>query len=481
MTNRLHPRIVVLCLALLFAARANPANSGIDPAAARIADRVLQALADANGVPGMGAAVVRNCETLWTGSVGYRDLERQSPVDRRTVFRLASVSKIIAASAAAKLQEQGDLDIDAPVQSMLPWLEGRWAPISARQLAAHVSGMPHYQPIDDGRGGVHYGSVRQAVGLIRDRDLLSPPGTRYQYSSWGYTLLSAVIEARAGVSFLDYVAREVTPGLAIGADATDGSNPDVSRAYEFADGRVRRAAPHDYSYTWAGGGLAATPEALAQFGGRVLAGKVVAPSTLAWMLQPTTLADGTPVHERDYAVGFGWRVSHDEDGARVAHHAGVTNGARSALVLWPERALGVSLLSNALWVSSIEQTAMILAAPFQPADAFESAAVDCPLHAARYQGRFKGEPFSGAVRFTREDGLCVGTLTLPAGPFATWLNAAPQKDTDRLTLIGLDPRGGFARVALVTPLGLYDLRASPKDGGHVARLNATSNLSLQWH
>ncbi len=480
MTNLLLPRIAVLSLALLFAARASAANPRIDPAAARIADRMLQALADANGVPGMGAAVVRDGETLWTGSVGYRDLARQRPVDRRTVFRLASVSKIIAASAAAKLQEQGTLDIDAPVQSMLPWLQARWAPITARQLAAHVSGLPHYQAIDDGRGDVHYGSVRQAVGLIQDRDLLSPPGTRYGYSSWGYTLLSAVVEARAGVSFLDYITRDVAPGLAIGADATDGSNPDASRAYEFVDGRVRRAAPHDYSYTWAGGGLAATPEALAQFGGRVLAGKVVAPSTLAWMLQPTTLADGTPVHERDYGVGFGWRLSHDEDGARVAHHAGVTNGARSALVLWPEHALGVSLLSNALWVSSIEQAAMMLAAPFQPADASGSALVDCPLHAARYQGRFKGESFSGTVRFARDEGLCVGTLTLPAGAFASWLNAAPQKDADRLTLIGLDPRGGFARAALVTPLGLYDLRARREDGGHVARLNATSTLSLQW-
>ena len=478
----LHPqsRVALLSLALLalLACFADASEPRLTPDAGRIADRLLQALADANGVPGMGAAVVVDGRTVWTGSAGLRDVERGLPVQRDTVFRLASVSKIIAATAAAKLREEGRLDVDASVRSILPWLQADWAPITPRQLAAHTSGLPHYQPVDDARGGIHYDSVRDAVGIFRDRALLSPPGTRYEYSSWGYTLLSAVVEARAGAPFAEYIAREVTPGLAIGVDLTDSDDPNASHAYEFADGKVRRAAPHDYSYTWAGGGLAATPEALARFGGRVLDGEVIAARTMEWMLQPTLLADGTAVRERDYQVGLGWRVSRDVDGVRIAHHAGVTNGARSALVLWPERRMSASILSNASWVSSIEQTAMMLAAPFKPA-APASPAVDCPLRALRYRGQFKGEPFSGLVSFTHEHGLCVGTLALPAGSFATWLNSGPQKDARQLALVGLDPRGGFARAALVTPLGLYDLRASNKDGVHVAQLNATTLISLQ--
>ncbi|GHB95325.1 serine hydrolase domain-containing protein [Thermomonas carbonis] len=476
--------VAILAIALFFApqALAQVQDQLADATPARISDRLLQALAEANGVPGMGASVVRDGEIVWTGSVGHRDLERRLRVDRHTRFRLASVSKVIAATAAAKLQEQGALDLDAPVQSTLPWLQAGWAPITPRQLAAHISGMPHYQAIDEARGGVHYASVRDAVDLLRDRQLLSPPGTRYHYSSWGYSLLSAVVEAGADMSFLHYLARDVVPGLAIGADATDGADPDASRAYEFVDGQVRRAAPHDYSYTWAGGGLAGTPEALAQFGARVLAGTVVAPDTLRWMLQATTLADGTPVRDRDYAVGFGWRVSHDPDGARIVHHAGVTNGARSALVLWPEYGLSASLLSNALWVSSIEQTTMMLAVPFQLADALASAsaAVACPLRAMRYQGDFDGKPLSGDVRFVHEDGLCVGMLSVPEGPFATWVNAGPQRDVGQLTLVGFDPGGGLGRAALVTPLGLYDLRLGNGDLGHVARLGATSTLTLRW-
>ena len=472
----------VLAVALAPQARAQQPVPGAPPA--RISDRLLQALADANGVPGMGAAVVRDGETVWTGSVGYRDLEGQRQVDQHTSFRLASVSKAIAATALAKLHEQGRVDVDAPLQPLLPWLQARWAPRTPRQLAAHTSGLPHYQSIDEARGGVRYASVRDAVGVVRERELLSVPGTRYEYSSWGYTVLSAVVEARAGMPFLDYLAHAVTSGLAIGVDATDGAEPDASRAYEFVDGQVRRAAPHDYSYTWAGGGLAATPEALARFGSRVLDGDVVAPRTVEWMLQPSLLADGTPVRERDYTVGLGWRTSRDVDGERIAHHAGVTNGARSALVLWPQRGMSASILSNASWVSSIEQTAVMLAAPFKSVDATSvpvsaSKQVACPLQASRYDGEFDGKGFSGSARFAIEDGLCIGDLALPAGALRDWLNAPMQNDTARLQVIGIDPRGGLARAALVTPLGLYDLRIGAAGEGYGATLGTTRTLSIR--
>lgn len=479
MNHSLRPRTAALCLALL-AAHAGAAEPAPQPTPARIADRLLQALADANGVPGMGAAVVRDGVTLWTGSVGMRDIERGLPVQRDTRFRLASVSKAVTATAVARLHGQGRLDVDAPVQSMLPWLDTGWLPITPRQLAAHTSGLPHYQAVDQARGGVRYGSVRDAVGVFRDRPLLSSPGTQYHYSSWGYTLLSAVVEARAGVPFLDYLASEVTPGLPIGTDAADGDAADAARAYEFAQGRVRRAAPHDYSYTWAGGGLAATPEALAQFGGRVLSGDVVSPQTRDWMLQPTRLADGAPVHERDYDVGLGWRVSRDADGDRIAHHAGVTNGARSVLVLWPQRGLSASLLSNAAWVASIEQTATVLAAPFGQAGK-NAETIACPLQASRYEGEFDRKTFAGIARFAREEGLCVGRLSLPEGALRTWLDAPMQRDANELRIIGIDPRGGLGRAALATPIGLHDLRIREGEARYTATLATGRTLALRLH
>lgn len=473
-------------LALLAVCLAWPAASCADEPNARsaphVSDRLLAALIEANGVPGMGAAVVRDGVTVWTGSAGHRDVERGLRVQHDTVFRLASVSKVVAATAAAKLGEQGLLDVDAPVQSTLPWLDAPWAPITPRQLASHTSGMPHYQTVDSERGGTHYASVRDAVGLFRQRPLLFSPGTAYSYSSWGYTLLSAAIEARSGQSFLDYVQGVIAPGLAIGPDATDSHDARASKAYAFADGAAVPAAHHDFSYTWAGGGLGATPSAIAQFGARVMAGRIVSPATFTAMLVPARLADGRAAGERDYEVGFGWRLGKDMDGAGIVHHAGVTQGARSALVLWPARNLAVSVLSNAQWVSSIEQTAILLAAPFQRESERPSLpARRCPVQATRYSATFDGHAFRGTARFTLDAGTCVGAMSLPSGALRDWLNAFPQRDADTLALVGLDARGGFSRAALVTPIGLHDLRADADEGkGYRAGFGGSRTLSVHF-
>lgn len=460
-----YPRVIVgttLVLASLASTsgRAQDGDEGGRPR--RVADQLLAALVEANGVPGMGAAVVVDGRVAWHGSAGLRDIEAGVPVDRHTEFRLASVSKLVAATAAAKLAEAGRLDPDAPVQASLPWLQAEWAPLTPRQLAAHTSGMPHYQEADRNRGATRYPSVRAAVDLFDDRELLAAPGEAYVYSSWGYTLLSAAIEAAAGKPLLDYVASEVTPGLAIGPDASDSGGPRASRNYGFSDGRIERLPAHDFSYTWAGGGLSATPEAIALFGDRVMDGEVVSKRTFQSMLVPARLADGSAVGERDFQVGFGWRTSRDTDGETIAHHAGATVGARSALVLWPTRRVAASVLSNAEWIASIERTAEMLAAPFQPRRAPEAGpAPACPVDAIAYVADYAEGRFGGDATFSAQDGICRGRIQLPEGPLRAWLNGFPQRDAESLEIIGVHAGAGLRRAALVTPIGLLDLRADP--------------------
>lgn len=438
---------------------------------------MLQALVDANGVPGMGASVWKDGRLIWNGSAGYRDMEKKLPVNEDTIFRLASVSKLITATAAARLQQDNKLDVDAKVGSLLPYLDNQWAPINSRQLAAHISGLPHYQAQDQNLGNVRYQNSEAAVSLFKDRELLSAPGSQYSYSSWGYTLLGAVIEQQSGQPFLDYVSKKITPGLKIGTDVTGQGNPNATIAYEFKDEKIRKAAPRDFSYTWGGGGLAATPAALATFGGRMLQNKIVSQQTFDWMLQPTKLNDGSDAAEEDYRVGFGWRVAKDIDGRIITHHAGITDGARSALVLWPEQKTAVSLLSNAIWVSSIAQSSMVLAAPFEtmPDKLHKSA---CPIRSSRYQGKFGDRIMTGTANFSIVRGVCEGRLVLDKS-MQDYFNDFLQKNTDSLKIIGIDASAGLARAALVTPIGLYDLRAQA-DGSHKARFSRNRNFELRY-
>lgn len=467
----------ILALAVLpTAINARPADRSTYQAA-RISEKMLSGLVSTNGVPGMGAAVWSDGVVVWSGSAGYRDVEKQLPVDSDTIFRLASVSKLIGVAAAARLEQDGALDIDQPVGSILPYLSTKWGSLTTRQLAAHTAGIPHYQDIDTGRGSVDYATVRDAVNIFKDRELLFTPGAKYSYSSWGYTLLSAVTEERAAMPFLDYVAKRITPGLVIVPDARDGGNPAASKAYEFINGQARPAAPHNFSYTWAGGGFGATPKSLADFGGRMMRGKVVSPATFEWMIKPTNLNDGNFVMDDENFVGFGWRSGKDADGNRIAHHAGVTIGARSALVLWPDGSVAVSLLSNALWVSSIEQSAIMIAAPFQPTPN-GLVASGCPTRASRYDGQFGDVRVAGAVQFVIEDDVCVGDIIVDK-VLGDYFHAFLQGDALKLRLIGVDAAGGLSRAALVTPIGIFDLRAQ-SDGSYLAPLSSKRALSLKF-
>lgn len=461
-------------------ARANTKkpNQQHEQKSTRLANKILHALVEANGLPGMGACVWKDGKIVWSGSAGYRDIEKNLPVNNETIFRLASVSKIITVTAAARLKEEQKLDVDMPVKSILPYLDEKWAPLTSRQLAAHTSGLPHYQAVDQERGNEYYTSTHDAVEVFNRRALLSTPGTTYSYSSWGYTLLSAVIEKQSGMPFLDYVSRYITPGLQIGADATDRGNSNASIAYQFVDGKVQKAAAHDFSYTWGGGGFGATPKALAEFGGRLLQGKVVSKNTFDWMLQPAKLKDGSDVVDENYRVGFGWRTGIDTDGHAIAYHAGVTTGARSALVLWPRQSTAVSLLSNSLWVSSIEESAMMLAAPFKRLSGNLVKSV-CPIEATNYQGSLGERRFSGTARFTIQDGICEGTIMLDK-PMQDFFNSFPQKDVFELRIIGVDNTdSGLARAALITPIGIYDLRAQ-SNGMHKARYSSSKNFELRF-
>lgn len=426
-----------------------------DGGPAEVADRLLQAVAEASGVPGLSIAIVADGTVTWTGTSGVRDIEHGLPVVPATAFRLASVSKLITATAAMRLQDQGRLDPDSPVQQQIADLDPAWPPITARQLAAHTSGLPHYQEADADRGGVAYTSVRQAVGLFNRRPLLFRPGESYAYSSWGYTLLSAVVEAAAGAPFLEHVARDVTAGLDIVPD-TAPPGPIDTRAYTLVERRPVEAGPHDYSYSWGGAGFRAPASAVALFGDRVMAPGFLSDAAREAMWTPTTLTNGASVTDDDSRVAFGWRIGASIDGERIAHHAGAAIGARSVLLVYPERRVSVALLSNAGWTSAIERTAEMIAAPFLAAPAADPDA-PCPVGARTFEGSFGSEPVAGVVQFRLEGDLCRGVLSADHA-LGAWMNRMPNREADRFEIIALRADRRLGRAAFISPIGAHELR-----------------------
>lgn len=99
----------------------------------------------ANSIPGVSVAVVENGAVEWSAGFGTADLENFVPATSHTLYRLASISKSLTATASLLLWQQGKLDLDVPVQKYCPAFPRKDAPITTRELLGHLGGIRHYK------------------------------------------------------------------------------------------------------------------------------------------------------------------------------------------------------------------------------------------------------------------------------------------------------------------------------------------------
>src|SRR5690606_34055138 len=238
--NRLSALLLVAALALPHAAAAPVAAQALAEAraASRWADAIAQGRATVaavmaeHGIPGLSVAVLVDGAVVWSEGFGYANIEHRVPVTPLTRLRIGSVSKPVTAAALGKLVEQGRLDLDAPVQRYVPsFPEKRW-PITTRQLAGHLAGIRHYRG-DEFLSRDRYETVLDGLAIFQDDSLLFEPGTRYSYSSYGWNLISAVIEGAAGEPFLAYMQREVFDPLGLRSIVAEHTDSIIAHRASF--------------------------------------------------------------------------------------------------------------------------------------------------------------------------------------------------------------------------------------------------------
>lgn len=306
---------------------------------------LVQAMMEEGGTPGMSVAVGIDGEIVWSEGFGFADVENRAPVWDETKFRIGSVSKSMTAAAVGLLYEQGLLDLDAPVQQYVSsFPEKRW-PITTRLLAGHLAGVRHYRDEESETLSKRYSTVLEGLEIFQRDTLLFEPGTRYSYSSYGWNLISAVVEGASGESFLAYMQEHVFEPLGMRhtiADYTDSIIPHRTRFYERTEDDLVLNAPYvDNSYKWAGGGFLSTPEDLVRFGMAHLGDELLKRETieLLWTSQRTN--DG---EETNY--GIGWRVDTDSGRVSQAHHSGSSVGGRTFLLILPQERAVAAMVGN---------------------------------------------------------------------------------------------------------------------------------------
>ena len=424
-------------------------------------DALAEAIVETGNLPSLSIAIWRNGRIEYARAFGYADLEGRVPATTSTQYRCASVSKVITATAVARLVQEGRLDLDAPVHDYVPsWPEE--PVITARQLSGHLAGVSHYRGEDRIDRSRHYDSVTESLDVFRDSERAGPPGESYVYSTHGFTLLSAVAEGASGTDFLTLLEEEVYTPLGMtdsGPDMRTSPGPNMSTLY----GRNRRDAfeigqPEDPSYKWAGGGLVSTPSDLVRLAGGYLSDflddELVEEM---WTTQRTNDGEET-------GVGIVWRIGEDGQGRRVIHHSGSMGGARTTVAIWPETGEAIALMTNIVWPSDIHLTGMMMMEAWR-----EDPSGGLEVGAAAYNGEMvRGDEAAAATGELSLEGES-GWITTPE-PFAEW---AGDLTVERMPIRHI----AGDRYALVSPFGLLPLEIR-RDGDRV--IGIMDRGSTRW-
>lgn len=315
--------------------------------------RIVRTGLTEQNLPGLSVAVGARGEIVWVEGFGWADLEGRVPVTPATRFRIGTASTALTSAAAGLLLEKGRLTLDEKIQTYVPEYPEKPWPVTVRQLMGHMAGVRN----DGGdEGPLLAERCQRAVDGVRffaKDSLVFEPGTQFRYSSYGWILVSAAVEAAAGEPLLPFLRQQVFEPLVMddtGPDSATEAIPDRATSYfpRFAaDPRygLHLMRPIDYSCYAGSSALLSTPSDLVRFGLAITSGKLLQPATVQLLQASQRLTSG-----EETGYGLGWDLETTAlagKTARLVGHDGESLGGMVAsLVTFPEHGIVVAVTSN---------------------------------------------------------------------------------------------------------------------------------------
>ncbi len=338
----------------------------------------LEQVRHQTGAPGITAAVAVDGEIVFSGGVGYAELDNQTPADGGTVLNVGSVSKVMTAIAVMQLVEHGTVGLEDDIRTYVPSFPDKGTPITLRQILTHTSGIRHYR---DGEFGPHrlrsmrfFDDFDEAIQHFTDDPLLFPPGELWSYSSHAYNLLQGVVEQASGIGFEDYMRAYIWEPAGMLSSSFDVPSRVVhrrGRGYSRTDdGTIVNSRYEDVSYKYAGGGMLSTVEDLVRMGVAINDGTLLGSDAVAEMHAPHVdpvmqFRAGAEPRELPFKQALGWDLSTDVLGRSYISKTGTVRGTRSVVINYPDHGLVVALQGN-IAPFPVRQTGQAIAQMFLP-------------------------------------------------------------------------------------------------------------------
>lgn len=307
--------------------------------------RALEALMRAELAKGTLAGLsvgVEHGGMRWVAGYGLRDIAHKLPATPRTTYRMASITKSFTAVAVLQLVQEGKLDLDADIRTLVPGYPEKPWPITVRQLLGHLGGVSHYDG-PEASENTHHLDTAGALALFADKPLVAEPGTKFVYTTWGYNLLGAAVEKASGQGYGAYLKEHVFgPAGMRHAALDDYRTRDKQHAlgYRIHKGQLVPSHYLDVSSRFGGGGTRASVEDLLAFGQAMLQHRLVPAETARMMETPMSTREGQLT---DYGMGF---ATYPLRGHYMVAHAGGQPETTTLLVMLPAEDTVIALATN---------------------------------------------------------------------------------------------------------------------------------------
>ena len=315
--------------------------------------QIVRAGLTEQNLPGLSVAVGARGEIVWVEGFGWADLEGKVPVTPGTRFRIGTASTALTSAAAGLLLEKGRLTLDEKIQTYVPEFPEKPWPVTLRQVMGHVAGVRS----DGGDEGPLLSQRCErpvdGVPFFANDALLFEPGTQFRYSSYGWILVSAAVEAAAGEPLYTFMRQQLFEPLVMddtGPDSATEAIPDRATSYfpRFAaDPRYGQhlMRPLDYSCYAGASAFLSTPSDLVRFGLAVNSGKLLQPATVQRLQTSQRLSSG-----EETGYGLGWNLETAELAGRltrlIGHDGDSLGGMVASLITSPEHGIVVAVTSN---------------------------------------------------------------------------------------------------------------------------------------
>jgi CubicO group peptidase (beta-lactamase class C family) len=293
-------------------------------------------------IPSLSIAFYKD-DFVWKKSFGYADLENRAPANPDTRYRLASISKPITAVGILKLMEEGKLNLDDEVQKYVPYFPRKRWPVTIRHLLGHLSGISHYRNYDEEGHFKQRFTTEESIGVFKDWELESEPGTKYNDSTYGFNLLGAVIEGASGQPYAEYMKENVWKPLGMNSTTMDIADDIIANrasGYRRIGGVVKNCEFVDVSSRFAGGGIRSTAVDLINLSRGLDEGKVVSNENQMMMYTNMVTKKGQVT-----GYGMGWGINFIQGFWNVSHGGG-QQGTSTHLLRFPGERFAVAVMCN---------------------------------------------------------------------------------------------------------------------------------------